>query len=227
MSADPPTPRADAAPRIEYRGFKNVGDRREYLLALYGPEGVREFRFSIAIAAFGARLIRLQDAPDFCYQKLVLAVAGGLPANGETIQIEDAELVNYGLAHTPAAPRRKAPASPTPPTPPTPSTPDLEPMVPSGPAFMPRRAALQPPKPVVAPPALPAFGEGQRVHHAVFGDGVISQSAGGRTAVRFDEHGPKTFLTSMLELEVRSEPHTWETGPRGKNRLRTEPPTGG
>jgi hypothetical protein len=73
---------------------------------------------------------------------------------------------------------------------------------------------------------LSGFGEGQRVHHAVFGDGVISLSRAGRTAVSFDEHGPKTFLTSLLQLEVLSEPHTWETSVRGKNRLRPGALTG-
>jgi hypothetical protein len=213
MSAELPPSRPAPTLRIEYRGFANVADRREYLLVLYRPEGLEEFRFSIAVAAFGARLIRPQDAPDFCYQKLLQAVADGAPASSQTIHIEDAELVAYRVAHTPAPPRRKTPL-PTP----TPSTPHAAPAVPRRPAFVSRPVTA--PKPILAPPAVSGFGEGQRVHHAVFGDGVISLSRGGRTAVSFDEHGPKTFLTSLLELQVLSEPYTWETGPRGKNRPR-------
>ena len=220
MSAELPPPRPATALRIEYKGFKNVADRREYLLVLYRPEGIEEHRFSIAIAAFGARLIRLQDAPDLCYQKLLAAVAASAPTSNEVVRIEDADLVSYRVAHTPAPPRRR-----TPPPPPTPSPFDAAPAVQRRPAFVPRRT-VTPPKPPVAPPVLHGFAEGQRVHHAVFGDGVTSLSVAGRTAVRFDEHGPKTFLTSLLELQVLSEPNTWETSVRGKNRLRPGALTG-
>jgi hypothetical protein len=58
------------------------------------------------------------------------------------------------------------------------------------------------------------------VSHARFGAGVTMASSGGRTSVQFDDHGVRTFLTSMLELEVLSAPHEWEAGPRGKNRRR-------
>jgi hypothetical protein len=213
MSAELPSPRPAPALRIEYKGFENVADRREYLLVLYRPEGIEEHRFSIAIAAFGARLIRLQDAPDLCYQKLLGVVAAGTPTSGGVVRIEDADLVSYRVAHTPAPPRRREPT-----TTPTHATPYAAPAVPRRPAFMSRPATA--PKPMPAPPAASGFGEGQRVHHAVFGDGVISLSRAGRTAVSFDEHGSKTFLTSLLELQVLSEPNTWETSVRGKNRLR-------
>ena len=36
--------------------------------------------------------------------------------------------------------------------------------------------------------------------------------------------GPRRLVTSLLELEVLSAPHTWETGPRGKNRPRETAP---
>ncbi len=209
MSVELPLPRLPSALRIEYKGFKNVADRREYLLVLCRPEGVAEFRFSIGIAAFKAGRVRLQDAPDLCYQKLLHAVAAGAPTSGEVIHIEDAELVSYRAEHTAVPKRRSSP---------TPSTTAAEPAIPR-PAFVPRRT-VTPPKPTAPPHASPAFDEGQRVHHAVFGDGVTSLSSGRHTAVCFDEHGSKTFLTSLLQLDVLSEPRTWETSPRGKNRLR-------
>ena len=42
----------------------------------------------------------------------------------------------------------------------------------------------------------------------------------GHTAVCFDAGGKKTFVTSMLEIDVLSAPHLWETSARGVNRLR-------
>jgi hypothetical protein len=63
-----------------------------------------------------------------------------------------------------------------------------------------------------------ALHEGQRVSHTAFGVGVVTSARRGRTIVRFDDDGPRMFVTSMVELEVLSAPHTWETSPRGKNR---------
>jgi len=65
-----------------------------------------------------------------------------------------------------------------------------------------------------------ALHQGQRVSHTAFGVGVVTSSRRGHTVVCFDEGGPRTFVTSMVELEVLSAPNKWETGPRGKNRPR-------
>jgi hypothetical protein len=46
----------------------------------------------------------------------------------------------------------------------------------------------------------------------------MSSPSGGHTVVCFDEDGLRRFVTSMLEVDVLSAPHAWETGPRGKNR---------
>jgi hypothetical protein len=64
------------------------------------------------------------------------------------------------------------------------------------------------------------LGEGQRVSHATFGEGVTVSSNGDRTVIRFDVGGPRIFVTSLLQLEVLSPPHSWEASPRGKNRPR-------
>jgi hypothetical protein len=201
----PPHPRRLA--RVEYLDFQDVPDYREYRLAVSGPEGSAEFRFRIAASAFDAGRVRLQDGPDVCYQKLLRAVAAGETASPDVVTIDDVELASYREAHTPVSKHRR-------------SAPPLQ-----KPPFVPRTRPIPPsPLPPVAAPAAndaeAALGEGQRVSHPVFGVGVVTSSSRGHTIVCFDEDGPKTFITSLVDLEVLSAPHTWETGPRGKNRPR-------
>ena len=212
----PPPPSPGPIMRIEYLDFQNVAEHREFRLRVYGPDGSTQFRFRIAIAAFDAGRVRLQDGPDVCYQKLRQAVAAGETASLDVITIDEADLASYRETHTQAPKHRSWDrASP----PPRPMVPRSQPRTPS-------------PQPSVAPlvsiDTAPAFEEGQRVSHAVFGAGVTTSSSGGHTVVRFDQDGPKTFVTSMLDVDVLSAPHTWETGPRGINRPCTStvlPPT--
>jgi len=216
MSAPPPVspcrPSTSGRPvRIEYLDFQNVAEHREYRLVVCWPEGRAEFRFRIALAAFSAGRVRLQDGPDVCYQKLLRAV-GGETTGSDVITIDDVELASYRETHTPAPKHRSS----------TPSSPTKPPFVP--------RTQPQPPSPRQAVPALgtsqiePALGEGQRVSHEVFGIGVTISSSGGHTIIRFDEGGARTFVTSLLQVEVLSAPHTWEASPRGKNRPRESSP---
>jgi hypothetical protein len=213
MSAEPilphpaqPSPRRLA--RVEYLDFRDVPDYREYRLAVCGPDGPAEFRFRIAASAFGAGGVRVQDGPDVCYQKLLRAVAAGETVSPDVVAIGDIELASYREAHTPVPKHRPWTAA-----------------LPSKPPFVPRT------KPTPRSPQLPVaalatndteagLDEGRRVRHAAFGIGVVTSSSGGHTTVCFDEGGPRTFVKSMVKLEVLSAPHTWETGPRGKNRLR-------
>jgi len=202
--ASPPSPAHSV--RVEYLGFQNVAGHREFRLRVYGLDGSNEFRFRIAYAAFGAARVRIQDGPDVCYQKLLRALAAGETAGPDVITLDDIELTSYREAHTPVPKHR----SWTPASPPTPSV-------------APRRPPRTPfPRLPVAPPVTndtePALEEGQRVSHAVFGVGVTSSSSADHTVVRFDKGGPRTFVTSMLKVDVLSAPHTWETGPRGHNR---------
>ena len=192
--------------RIEYLGFQNVGESREYRLATYGPDGGTEFRFRIAIAAFGAGRVRLQDGPDVCYQKLLRAVVAGETMSAAVITLDDAELASYIQAHTHVPKHRSwsPPATPRPPFVPPPARP----------------RAVPPPPPAVAKSGESGLSEGQRVSHAVYGAGVTAVSTAGHTVVRFDGEGSKTFVSSMVELEVLSAPHTWQTSPRGKNKPR-------
>lgn len=216
MSTEAPAPPSPLhrSLRIEYLDFQNVADMREYRFHVYGPDSSIEFRLRIDLAAFRAAGVRIQDGPDVCYQKLLGTVAAGETVNTEVMLIDGAELVRYREAHTHVpkrrawtpAPAAEAEAAPIPP-PKRPRT------------FAPPRPAA----PVlVASPKPPSLEAGQRVSHAVFGVGVTAAAASrDHIVVRFDDHdGPKTFVTSMLKVEVLSAPHTWETGPRGTNRPR-------
>jgi hypothetical protein len=201
-----PSPRRLA--RVEYLDFRNVLDYREYRFAVSGPDGPAEFRFRIAVSAFGTGRMRLQDGPDVCYQKLLGAVAAGETVSPDVVTIGDVELASYREAHTPV-PKHRAWTAGLPPRPP----------------FVPRTRP-SPRSPLLPVMALPtndteaALHEGQRVSHTAFGVGVVTSSRRGHTIVCFDEGGPRTFVTSMVELKVLSAPHTWETSPRGKNRPR-------
>lgn len=201
-----PQPSSGRFVRIEYLDFQSVAEHREFRLRAYGPDGSAEFRFRIAVAAFAAGRVRLQDGPDVCYQKVLRAVAAGETPSPDVISIDDLELASYRVAHTPVPKHRSFNPSPTP----------IQAIVPRVP---PRTSSPRlPVAPLVTNDAEPGLAAGQRVSHAVFGVGVTASSSGGHTVVRFDQDGLKTFITSMLDVAVLSAPHTWETGPRGDNR---------
>jgi hypothetical protein len=152
----------------------------------------------------------MQDGPDLCYQKLLRTIAAGVTAQPDGIAIEDVDLLSYRDDHTPVSKRRSWT--------PSPDAPLVAPRKP--PQFRPRTRT---PAPSPAVPALsgdvaPALEEGQRVNHAVFGMGVTTSTTSTRTTVSFDRDGPRSFVSSMLEVEVLSAPHTWETSARGMNR---------
>ena len=213
MSAESLTPAPVSPPRtpvrvvrVEYVDFHDVGEYREFRFRVRVLDGVAEVRARIAVAAFGPGRMRLQDGPDLCYRKVVEAVAAaGDAATPETIMIEEADLTGYAEGHK-TVPKHRSWSSPSPEA--TATAP------PADPAALPvaRRTAATPP----APEAV--LEGGQRVCHPVFGLGVMSPSSGGRTVVCFDQDGPKTFVTALLEVDVLSAPRAWETTPRGKNR---------
>jgi len=193
--------------RIEYLDFQNVAEHREFRFRIHGPDGWAEIRLRIAIAAFVAARVGLQDGPDVCYQKLLpVAASQTATAGPDVIVIDEVDLASYRESHT-RAPKHR---SWTPAVAPAPAL--LPPKEPKKPA--PRL----PVAPLVANGRPSALEEGQRVSHAVYGVGVTTSSNDNKTVVRFDQDGPKTFVTSMLKVEVLSAPHTWETSARGKNR---------
>ena len=205
-----PTPVLPATPpglfvRVEYLDFQNVDEHREFRLRVCGPEGSTEFRLRIAFATFAAGGVRLQDGPDICYQKLMGTVRAGGTVSPGVITIDAVDLASYLETHTKVPKHRSW----------TPSSPTTLATVPPTP---PRTRSPQPPVAPLVTNEEPALEEGQRVSHSVFGIGVTTSSNGGHTIVRFDEAGPKTFVTSMLKLDVLSAPRTWETSSRGNNR---------
>jgi hypothetical protein len=210
VSGDPARtqpPSRRPATRIEYLDGHADTDYREYRFAVHSPEGPVEVRVRIPLAAFAASRVLLQDGPDVSYQRLLRMHSDGQAPSG-VVTIDTAELAAYREARTPAPRRSVTPAS-NPARPPTTRAPapQTHPKLPV--------AAAPPPAEVE-----PAFDEGLRVSHEVFGAGVTMASSGGRTSVQFDDHGVKSFVTSLLKLELLSAPHEWEAGPRGKNRRR-------
>lgn len=196
--------------RVEFLEFQDVDKHREYRFRVYGPDGSNEFRMRIANTAFDAHRVRMQDGPDLCYQKLIRVIAAGVTAQPDLITIDDGDFFSYRDEHT-VVPKRRSWAPSTPVTP----------------AVGPRKQQYQTRTPRTVSPRLPVaplvtkeptFAEGQRVNHAIFGMGVMTATTSARTVVNFDGVGAKSFVTSMLELEVLSAPHTWETSLRGVNR---------
>ena len=200
----PVSPPASPRPvvRVEYVDFQDVSEHREFRFCMRGLDGSSEVRIRIALAAFGACRVRLQDGPDVCYQKL-LRTAAADAAVPEMIALEDVDLVAYAEGHT-NAPKHRSWSS---------STPSPEPVAALA------GAALPSPARVLANVPPPRLEGGQRVSHAVFGLGVMGKPSAGHTVVCFDQDGPRRFVTSMLEVDILSAPQAWETTPRGKNRL--------
>jgi|SRR5215470_4905658 len=88
---------------VEYVGFRTGEDRREYLLRSHlGPE-VQEYTVGIALAAFAAGRVRLQDGPEICYLKVLRELQSTEAGAARTpyLTVSDAELADYVAAHTP------------------------------------------------------------------------------------------------------------------------------
>jgi hypothetical protein len=214
----PGTPRLSPRPelRVEYLDFQDVEDHREYRFRVYGPDGSSERRLRIPKTAFEARLVRVSDGPDLCYQKLVQAIAGGAAESPEVITtIVEVDLSRYRDEHAPPPKPRSSgkPRDPAAPVAERPNRPRYRPAPP-------KAVTVQAPAAPLVLSVEPLLEEGQRVKHAVFGMGVTTAATSARTVVSFDRDGSKSFVTSLLEVEVLSAPHTWEISPRGVNRPR-------
>jgi len=48
--------------------------------------------------------------------------------------------------------------------------------------------------------------EGQTIKHGIYGLGIVTASDPERTAIDFDDHGQKLFVTSMFTAEIIGEP---------------------
>ncbi len=58
--------------------------------------------------------------------------------------------------------------------------------------------------------------EGQKIKHELYGEGVVLESDEERTAIDFDDHGEKKFVTSLMTCEVIGEAPKKKT--RGRRR---------
>ena len=58
--------------------------------------------------------------------------------------------------------------------------------------------------------------EGQTIKHSVYGLGIVTASDPERTAVDFDDHGAKLFVTSIMSAELIGEAPA--TPPKTKRR---------
>jgi len=91
---------------IQYVGFQDVQDRREY--ALRARRGDQEgcYTVSIKLAAFANRKALLQDGPDICYQKVLHELADSEPHGACVILVTESDLAAYRESH--ASPKRRA-----------------------------------------------------------------------------------------------------------------------
>lgn len=69
---------------------------------------------------------------------------------------------------------------------------------------------------VVQEDVVQSMQEGQTIKHEVYGLGVVTASDGERTAVDFDDHGAKLFVTSIMTAELIGEAPA--TPPKTKRR---------
>lgn len=65
--------------------------------------------------------------------------------------------------------------------------------------------------------------EGQPLQHARFGVGIATHCTDSRTTIDFYEHGVKTFVTSMLEVELLPEAPARAGGTRKAPRAKKAP----
>lgn len=94
--------------QVEYVGFTASGAARKYQLRVRQAGDFHDFTLAIPNEAFLARRVRYQDGPEICFLKLqreVVACAGGLPA--PHLDVTDADLEEYRVAHTPKPAQRR------------------------------------------------------------------------------------------------------------------------
>jgi hypothetical protein len=97
---------------IEYLGFRNGQNRREYMLCARLGTEVREYTVWIPNAAFSSGHALLQDGPDICYQKLHRNLVDVGLSDPLCVEVTPSERLEYRTAHAPAARRTSAPPPP-------------------------------------------------------------------------------------------------------------------
>jgi hypothetical protein len=79
-----------------------------------------------------------------------------------------------------------------------------------------RRLKIETGKQVAKEAVVQVMQEGQTIKHEVYGLGVVTASDMERTAIDFDDHGPKLFVTSIMTAELIGEAPA--TPPKTKRR---------
>jgi len=59
-----------------------------------------------------------------------------------------------------------------------------------------------------------ALAEGQYVKHFQYGNGIITESNDARTSIKFDTHGVKKFVTSLMVVEPATDTPPPQKRPR-------------
>ena len=88
---------------LQYVGFENRGEMREYAFTVRGSGGTStEYFVTIANEAFVARRVRYQDGPEICSLRLHREFAARADHPPSTrLSVTDAELAEYTKAHAP------------------------------------------------------------------------------------------------------------------------------
>lgn len=96
-------------PTISYAGFATTREGREYSLRVSDGLQPRTFVMLIPHAAFAAREVRFQDAPDICFARLqreLVADPELLPDTTKLV-LSAADLLDYKASHEKATPGPK------------------------------------------------------------------------------------------------------------------------
>ena len=94
-----------AALLVQYLGFQDAPDRREYEIRVRRGDQSRQYTLWIAQASFAQRHALFQDGPDICYQKLLRALAEPEPPAADCIAVTEGDLAAYRETHS-RTPRR-------------------------------------------------------------------------------------------------------------------------
>src|SRR5262245_6463418 len=91
--------------RLEYCGFRDTEDSREYVISARLLGSDREYVVAIEHAAFTARHLLFQEGPDICFQRLRRELLGKELTPLPALMITIGELTDYRNAHPPVAHR--------------------------------------------------------------------------------------------------------------------------
>ena len=61
------------------------------------------------------------------------------------------------------------------------------------------------------------LSQGQQIKHSQYGLGVVTDSDAERTAIDFDDHGKKLFVTSLMTAELIGEAPANPTRPKRRS----------